>query len=341
MKKTALAIAVLALATAGLTACDPPMPEELKVLAAEKKHVCIDGDSFATVPTALQTVVTDWSTALNETCANTTVTTKASASTSHVTLSASEKAEPCPDGYAFPLLADAGVITYNIPDVTDITLSFKTLAKIFSGEITDWSSEEIAAENPDTQLDPLPIVINPVADKSSLEALTAWAANQKVTLDPAAFKATEANFTPKATPGSISVISRSAATKLAVPVITIITGVDEDGNPINAVPDDTGAYEGASQWKVTVAETGVSVATDFAATPTAPPGFDIAPSYQAAFPVTAVLCPTKDQQIQAVAYSWLRTDYQGTVGDSGYMALPTKVRAKTFVAVGKGLPAGK
>jgi hypothetical protein len=341
MKKTALAITLIALTAAGLTACDPPMPDELKVLEAEKKHVCVDGNSFATAPAALAGVVKDWSTSLTETCAGTTVETSSSKTAPNVSLSTSKTEGPCPNGYSFPLLADSGVITYSIPDVSDMTLSFKTLAKIFSGEITDWSSDEIAAENPDTQLPTLPIVLNPIADKRSLDALVAWGQSKNVKLETTAFKPTDASFTPKTSAGSISILSLSQALTLAAPVVSVIVGASDDGTPITAVPDETGAYEGASQWVVSSSANGVSVTTDYKAAPSAPPGFDIAPSYQAAFPIMGVLCPSKLEQTQAVAYSWLRTDYQGTTGDSHYMALPTKVRAKTFIAVGKGLPAGK
>jgi phosphate transport system substrate-binding protein len=44
------------------------------------------------------------------------------------------------------------VVAYNLPDVPELNLSPETIAGIFSGAITTWDAEEIAADNPDADL---------------------------------------------------------------------------------------------------------------------------------------------------------------------------------------------
>ncbi|MET0326235.1 MAG: phosphate ABC transporter substrate-binding protein PstS, partial [Ilumatobacteraceae bacterium] len=52
------------------------------------------------------------------------------------------------------------VVAYNLPDVAELNLSPATIAGIFSGAITAWDAEEIAADNPDVELPDT--AINPV-----------------------------------------------------------------------------------------------------------------------------------------------------------------------------------
>ena len=52
------------------------------------------------------------------------------------------------------------VVAYNLPDVAELNLSPATIAGIFSGAITAWDAEEIAADNPDAELPDT--AINPV-----------------------------------------------------------------------------------------------------------------------------------------------------------------------------------
>ena len=52
------------------------------------------------------------------------------------------------------------VVAYNLPDVPELNLSPATIAGIFSGAITAWDAEEIAADNPDATLPDT--AINPV-----------------------------------------------------------------------------------------------------------------------------------------------------------------------------------
>jgi len=52
----------------------------------------------------------------------------------------------------FPIVADPITVSYNLSGVSKLTLSAPTIAKIFSGKITNWSDPAIGADNPGTKL---------------------------------------------------------------------------------------------------------------------------------------------------------------------------------------------
>lgn len=61
------------------------------------------------------------------------------------------------EAWHLPFVIGPVAIAYNLPGVDDLNLSIPTVAKIFSGEITTWNDEAIAAENegvdlPDTDI---------------------------------------------------------------------------------------------------------------------------------------------------------------------------------------------
>src|SRR5262249_39077698 len=51
-----------------------------------------------------------------------------------------------------PMTAGSVVLTYNLPDVTDLRLSRKAYADIFLGKITSWNDPAIAQANPGVKL---------------------------------------------------------------------------------------------------------------------------------------------------------------------------------------------
>ena len=56
-----------------------------------------------------------------------------------------------------PTAGGAVSVVYNIPGVSELKLSSKTLPAIFSGQITKWNDEQIKADNPGVNLPDLPI----------------------------------------------------------------------------------------------------------------------------------------------------------------------------------------
>ncbi len=66
----------------------------------------------------------------------------------------------------FPIAAFGAVFAYNIPGVDNLKLSTRAVCGIFSGRIRYWDNPIIKADNPNTHLPHLPILIVVRADKS-------------------------------------------------------------------------------------------------------------------------------------------------------------------------------
>jgi hypothetical protein len=340
MKKTLLTIGLVVASTALLTACDPPIPAEMQAVEAEKKHVCIDGQVTTTTVPGLQKIIEGWGSDLSAACANTSVTVTGKADTPRTTISTSTQDLNCTDGYTFPFAVDSGVVAYKVDDVTTLQLSPATLSKIISGQISDWSDPAIAKDNPDTEFSALPITVIKEANKNAANALSLWLGSLKSPLDLAPLTLGDKPAPAPNANGSIVITTRSTASQASLNMLNIIVGT-KDGDPQIATPDDVGVYEGASQWVVSETTKAISVKPDFSAPATPPQGFDLAPAYGGTFAVTGTICPEKQELTQSVAYYWLRTDSQNTLQGSPYSVLASKVRAKIFVALGKGLPAAK
>lgn len=70
------------------------------------------------------------------------------------------------DALDLPVYISPVAVIFNLPGVTDLALDPNTIARIFSGEITNWSDPAIAATNEDIALPDLPITPVHRADKS-------------------------------------------------------------------------------------------------------------------------------------------------------------------------------
>ncbi|CAM3838819.1 MULTISPECIES: phosphate ABC transporter substrate-binding protein PstS [Tsukamurella] len=88
-----------------------------------------------------------------------------------------------------PLVFGPIAVAYKLPDNVQVNLSASTLAKIFSGKVTQWNAPEIAAENNGTKLPDLPITVVFRSDESGTTenfqkylgsaAAADWDANEK------------------------------------------------------------------------------------------------------------------------------------------------------------------
>ena len=70
-----------------------------------------------------------------------------------------------------PTVLGAVVIAFNVPGVSALNLSPKTLAGIFLGTITKWNDAAIAAENPGVALPDMPIAVAHRSDGSGTTAI--------------------------------------------------------------------------------------------------------------------------------------------------------------------------
>jgi len=70
------------------------------------------------------------------------------------------------DAWHLPMVIGPVAVAYNLNGVDDLTLSTKTIAKIFKGEIKEWNDPAIAAENEGKQLPAEPINVVYRSDES-------------------------------------------------------------------------------------------------------------------------------------------------------------------------------
>lgn len=86
---------------------------------------------------------------------------------SDVPFSSSEKPKADVKPYVYiPIVAGGVAVTYNVPGVTNLTLSGPTLGRIFTGKIRSWNDKQIATENPGVKLPKLVVRVVVRSDSS-------------------------------------------------------------------------------------------------------------------------------------------------------------------------------
>ena len=86
---------------------------------------------------------------------------------SDVPFSAEEKPKADARPYVYiPIVSGGVAVIYNVPGVTNLTLSGPTLGKIFTGKIVSWNDKEIAAENRGVKLPKLVVRVVVRSDSS-------------------------------------------------------------------------------------------------------------------------------------------------------------------------------
>ena len=86
---------------------------------------------------------------------------------SDVPFSAAEKRKADAKPYVYiPIVAGGVAVIYNVPGVTNLTLSGPTLGKIFTGKILSWNDKQIVAENPGVKLPKLVVRVVVRSDSS-------------------------------------------------------------------------------------------------------------------------------------------------------------------------------
>ncbi|NHC14837.1 phosphate ABC transporter substrate-binding protein PstS [Motilibacter deserti] len=135
---------------------------------------------------AQQNAVSEWTKAFQEACPDVTINYNASGSGagrqafidkqvawagSDSSIKEEEKTQAdanCTGGQAInlPMVVGPIAVAYNIEGVDELNLSAKTIAGIFTGQITKWNAAEITAENPDADLPDADIVAVHRSDES-------------------------------------------------------------------------------------------------------------------------------------------------------------------------------
>jgi hypothetical protein len=305
----------------GLAACDPPLPPEILAAQAEKTVTCVDGDVSVSSPDIISDVIESWSTSLTGACAGMTLTKVAVGDKTARAVISLGTALPatCAAFTSFPVAEDAGVVAYALSDAPNLVLTPQNVQDIFSGKVTNWSDNSIAASNPDATLPTMPISVVGTPQQSEIDALAAWFKELGVAFTPTLAKvapidkgAALANLAE----GQIAITSFSNALYAYSTVASIQVGKDL------ATADVAGVQRGADK---------------AAAKPKA--GDPI--GYGATYPVTLSLCGEDNNTLRAFGRFLIRQDSQGALGSAVIAALPESERVKAIAIVEKGLPKPK
>lgn len=328
-QKSVAAVIALGLSLS-LTACDPPMPEDLKIALAEKTILCEPGIAELQLPEAITDIGYVWADAVAVGCAD-------------MQLSVTDSlAEPTgliinPVGTVLqdnaflkvPFALDAAVLVVNIPDVFEIYLSGQTIQGIFSGEITSWNDPQVLEDNSGLDLPDLKIVLPTQAMPAAKIALASWIerlSGQPLDLSKVAdAKISETELAMPEASGSISIASYSAATFNGSTFATILTepGVLESG--VVAATDTI--YSASTQLVAETVEDLITLTLDDSLTPTAPEGSaEAAAPYQAIFTVELSFIGEESKLIRTAGRFLLRQESKGVIASSTMLPIPESVR---------------
>jgi hypothetical protein len=327
-----------------LTACDPPIPQELLVAQAELQIQCEEGDTTINLPEAISDLGLSWSDAMAFGCESMTLTpleedaVEAGLLISEQSLIASR----CTPFATVPVAIDAAVLVTNVPGYFEIYLDPSQIIGIFNGTISNWSDPALLVNNEEYPLPDLPIVLPTEATASSKQALSDWIsrlAGEPLDLlaiaDATDFS--ESAFSMPIEEGAISIASVSAATFAGSSIVAIIA---EPGNLESMIRPDYEAILSAKTQLVSSLEgTELTVSLDPTIEPIAEEGLtEVVAPYQAVYPVKMALCGEDTTLKRTAARFLLRQDSQGVIATSALMPLPESVRIEAIQIVVVGLP---
>jgi phosphate transport system substrate-binding protein len=337
--------AVLALlVSVSLTACDPPMPESLRVSQAELEVQCEDGEVATVFPESMTDLSLSWSDSLLFACENMPlVPLDNTVSDADIVISeASLIAGRCTPFATVPVAIDAAVLVVNIPDFFEVFLSAQQIVDIFNGTITNWADPALAELNGEFPLPDLPIVLPTEATPAAKGALSDWIGRLAgVPLDLSSIAdATEFNevgFAAPAQEGSISISSYSAATYLTAATVAVMTDPNDPESFVRA--EYASLLAASTQLTSAIEGTSVSVSLDPTIEVQAEAGLDTTVTpYQAVYAMSMALCGQDTTLTRTMARYLLRQDSQGVILSSTLMPLPESIRIEAIQVVIVGLP---
>ena len=344
-KATAIKTAALAvLLSLSLTACDPPMPQELIVAQAELQIQCEEGDTTLSLPEAISDLGFSWSDAVAVGCETMTVTPIEETAVDPGLLLSEQSliASRCTPFESVPIGIDAAVLVTNVPGYFEIYLDATQIVGIFNGTITNWSDPALVVNNEEYPLPDLPIVLPTEATASSKQAMSDWIsrlAGEPLDLSFIA-DATEPNESMLALPveeGAISIASVSAATFAGSSIVAVVATPGDIESIIRA--DYEALLSAKTQLTSTLDGTSLKVTLDPSIEPTPEEGLtDVVPPYQAIYPVMLALCGQDNTLTRTAARFLLRQDSQGIMAASALMPLPESIRIEAIQIVVVGLP---
>lgn len=329
VKRIVVALTAIALAT-GLTACDPPMPEDLKVALSEKTILCESGLTELALPEAINDLGYVWADAMAVGCTDMQLSVLDELTEDSGLIVAPAGAKLLGTSFLrVPFALDAAVLVVNIPDVFEIYLSANSIQGIFSGEITNWSDPLILADNGGLELPDQSIILPSQALPAAKASLSKWIETLSgKPLDLSKIADAEVSETELAVPeasGAISIASYSSALFNGSVFATVLA---EAGNLESGILASTETIYSASTQLVAVAtENTITIELDPSLTPMAPEGSAQAASpYQAIFPIELSFMGAESKLTRTAGRFLMRQESIGVISSSTMLPTPESIR---------------
>lgn len=339
VKRIVTALTAIGLAF-GLTACDPPMPEDLKVALAEQTVLCEPGLAELQLPEAISDLGFTWSDAMAVACPDMqlsvvdSLTEKSGLVISPVGAN-SEKAF-----LKVPFALDAAVLVVNLPDVFEIYLSATTIKAIFSGEITNWNDPQVLADNSGIDLPNQKIILPKEALPAAKASLATWIGTLTgSTLDLSKIvdaKVSESELAMPEELGAIAIASYSSALLNGSVFAAVLA---EAGNIDSAVMASTETiYSASTQLAAKTSGDEISITLDPNIEPSAPEGSATAAQpYQAVFVVNLNFIGEESKLVRTAGRYLMRQESKGVISSSTMLPMPESVRILGVKIIEKGL----
>jgi phosphate transport system substrate-binding protein len=342
--KTIKTVALAVFVSLSLTACDPPIPQELLVAQAELEILCEEGDTTVSLPEAIIDLGFTWSDAVAVGCDTMSLTPVEEIATDAGILLSEQSliASRCTPFATVPIAIDAAVLVTNVPGYFEIYLSPDQIVDIFNGTITNWGDPALVVNNEEYPMPDLPIILPTEATASSKQAMSDWIsrlAGEPLDLSAIADSSefSESVFAMPFEEGAISIASVSAATFAGSSIVAIIP---TSGDPDSMIRPDYEAILSAKTQLVSNLEGSLlTVSLDPSIEPTAEEGLtEVVPPYQAVYAVKMALCGEDTTLKRTAARFMLRQDSQGVIAASAMLPLTEKIRIEAIQIITVGLP---
>lgn len=340
-KRIVAVISAIALSLS-LTACDPPMPEDLKIALAEQNVLCSPGSVELELPESKTDLGFVWADAMALGCPEMQLAVvDALAENSGLLISEGALLSSQSSFLKVPFSIDAAVLVVNIADAYEIYLSAQTILEIFSGEITNWNDPKILADNAGIDLPDLKILLPKQASPAAKASLAAWINSLTGSeLDLTKISDATESEVKLATPtadGSIAIAAYSAATFSGSTIAAVLT---EPGNIDSAIlPATDTLYSASTQLVATAVGDDISLTLDPKLKPMAPEGSkEAAKPYQAIYTVYLNFVGEESELVRTAGRYLLRQESQGVISSGTMLPIPESVRILAVKIVEKGLP---
>lgn len=324
-----------------LTACDPPMPEDMKVALAEQNVLCEPGNVELQVPEAIADLGVGWADAMAVGCTDMSLTyTDKLSGDAGLVVSSANLAKGQSAFLTVPLALDAAVLVVNLTDVFEIYLSASTIADIFAGTITKWNDPKVIADNAGIDLPDVKISLPKTATPAVKASFSTWI--ETLTGNPldlskvADSTASEIELASPSVEGAIALASYSAATYNGSTIAAVMTESENIDTAI--LPATETMYSAGTQLVATVNGDAVDLKVDPSITPSAPEGsIEAAMPYQAIFPVQLNFIGAESTLVRTAGRYLLRQESQGVITSGTMLPIPESVRILVVKIIEKGL----